>query len=472
MPIFVSIYLYLLEKYEFIYKICKHTLKEVGSMKKAVIAAGLTSLALVLTGCRLQPVKPKLDKHTVMIYMCGADLESGYDGYSSDPNYAGLGSADIAEICYTYNMPDDVNIIIETGGAMAWKNYKIDETKLQRWHIEDRVLVKDEELSYQSMGQASTFQSFLEWGLTKYPAEKTGVVLWNHGGAMQGVCFDERKDGDGLLSSEVTEALKGAFKTTNRTEKLEWIGYDACLMQVQDIAEANSDYFNYMVGAQESEAGEGWDYDKWLPNLYNHESTETILKGICDSFVASYKHTPNDQTLSVLNLNKMSAYKNAWESLSSSISSTVRSTQKTSFQNMMKSVKTYGTTVYSSYDLYEAGLSTNPSSGNYFGNYGIVQQGSYYYDYGYNSFGTFDVLDFLNKLESNYSSLSSSINAVRAAYNDMLVHNVVGAEAGESNGLCLFFPMSERCGANKYYTAKETRLSSWRTVTSTLGKSE
>ncbi len=166
----------------------------------------------------------------------------------------------------------------------------------------------------------------------------------------------------------------------------------------------------------------------------------------------------------------MSAYKNAWESLSSSISSTVRSTQKTSFQNMMKSVKTYGTTVYSSYDLYEAGLSTNPSSGNYFGLYGIVQQGNYYYDYGYNSFGTFDVLDFLNKLESNYSSLSSSINAVRAAYNDMLVHNVAGAQAGESNGLCLFFPMSERCAVNKYYTAKETRLSSWRTVTSTLGK--
>ncbi len=437
-------------------------------MKKAVIAAGLTSLALLLSGCKL--IGSNKSKYTIMVYMCGADLESGYDGYSTNVDYAGLGSADIFEMCSASNMPKDVNIIIETGGAKAWKNHKIDASKLQRWHIRDGALVKDADLKYESMGQTSTFQSFLEWGLTKYPAEKTGVIMWNHGGAMQGVCFDEKANGDGLLSSEVTAALEGAFASTKQKSKLEWIGYDACLMQVQDIAIANSKYFNYMVGAQESEAGEGWDYDKWLPSLYSNESTETVLSTICDTFVASYKHKPNDQTLSVLDLNKIDAYKNAWEDLSSDIAFTVKSSQKSNFQNMMKTVKTYGTTVYSESDLYEAGLSTNPTSSYYYGHYGIVHEGNYYYDYGYNSFGTFDVKDFLNKLETNYSSLSGKITPVRTAYEDLLVHNTVGKQAGESNGLCLFFPMSDRCKPETYYSVRETSLASWKTVTLSLGE--
>lgn len=441
-----------------------------GNMKKAVIASGLTALGLILSGCTFNPFAKKLDKYTIMVYMCGADLESGYDGYSTNVNYAGLASLDIFEMCSPFDMPKDVNIIIETGGAMKWKNGKIDANKLQRWHIQNRALVEDESLNYQSMGKSSTFQSFLEWGLTKYPAEKTGVIMWNHGGAMQGVCFDEKRDGDGLTNYEVTSALKSAFETTGRKEKLEWIGYDACLMQVQDIAEANSDYFNYMVGAQESEAGEGWDYDKWLPLLYQHEPTETILNKICDTFVAAAGTRGNDQTLSVLDLNKMDAYKSAWENLSSSINQTVASSQKSTFQNMMKSVKTYGTTYYSQEDLVEAGLSTNPASDYYYGKYGFVKEGYLYVDYGYNSFGTFDVVDFLNKLENQYSTLNSQIASVKNAYNNMLVHNTAGADAGESNGLCLFFPMHERCSASTYYSAKETRFTSWKAVTASLGE--
>ena len=137
---------------------------------------------------------------------------------------------------------------------------------------------------------------------------------------------------------------------------------------------------------------------------------------------------------------------------------------------MMKSVKTYGTTYYSQEDLMEVGLSTNPASLNYYGKYGIVKEGNLYVDYGYNSFGTFDVVDFLNKLENQYSSLNSQIASVKNAYNDMLVHNTAGADAGESNGLCLFFPMHQRCSANTYYSLKETRFTSWKIVTLSLGE--
>ena len=444
-------------------------------MKKALVASLLTAASIILTGCNFKGFNKK-DKYTIMIYMCGSDLESGYDGYSTHASEAGMATKDIFEMCYTENQPKDVNIIVQTGGAKAWKSGKIKSNKIQRWHVWDGELVLDKELPGDNMGRAVTFQSFMEWGLKEYPAEKTGVILWNHGGAMRGVCYDENYSDDSLLVSEVRTALKNAFINTKRTEKLEWIGYDACLMQVQDIAEANSEFFNYMIGSEESEGGDGWAYNKWLDNVYAHDDTETILTEICDTFISyydkAYGKEYNDQTLSWLDLSKMDEYKTAWENLSSSITSTVNRSKKSEFQSMMKTVKNYGTTYYSGSDLMEAGLSTNPSSDYYYGNYGIVHEGSYYVDYGYNSFGIFDTKDFLNKLENKYSALSSNVQEVKTAYNNLLGYSKAGAGAGESNGLCCYFPMHKRCNVETYYNSNETRFTSWKAVTEALGNTK
>ena len=454
-------------------------------MKKIVIPV-IIAASMCLSGCGIikriingggnsVPITGEKGAYTIMIYMCGSDLESGYDGYSTNVNDAGLASLDISEILSVSGQPEDVNIIIETGGARAWKNKNVSNSKLGRFHVDNRKLVKDEELTYESMGKTSTFQSFLEWGLSKYPAEKTGVVLWNHGGAMWGVCYDEKKSDDALTNSEVNTALKNAFKNTGRTEKLEWIGYDACLMQVQDIADKNSEYFNYMIGAQESEAGEGWEYDTWIDDVYAGKDTKTILKAICDGFIASYDRTygaqgyANDQTLSYLDLSKMSAYKRAFESLAKKISLTVGATQKSAFQKMMKNVKEYGTAYYD--DVTDGGFSTNPHDDAYYGNYGVEYVSEYgcYVDWGYNYFATFDVYDFLTKLGNKYSTLSSEITSVRNALNQLVAYNKIGGEAGESHGLCLYFPLHQVCQKAKAYSTTETDFSSWRTVVNTLG---
>ena len=216
--------------------------------------------------CEVTVTEQTKDAWTIMIYMCGSDLESTNK----------LATSDIKEILSKSGQPDDVNIIIETGGAKSWATtYGISKSSLERWHVENRKLVKDASITKANMGLTSTFQSFLEWGLTEYPAEKTGVILWNHGGAMRGVCYDENYSDDNLLNSEVKTALANAFTKTGQNEKLEFIGYDACLMQVQDVAEFNSQYFNYMIASQESESGYGWDYDTWVDDLYTYKSQKT-----------------------------------------------------------------------------------------------------------------------------------------------------------------------------------------------------
>ena len=429
--------------------------------------------------CDVTVTEEQIDKWTIMIYLCGSDLESGHVSETG----GGYANRDIKEILSVNNQPDDVNIIIETGGSTAWtsgnKGYDISSTSLGRYHVRNKQLINDATLTNAAMGDSNTFQSFLEWGLTFYPAQKTGVILWNHGGAMRGVCYDETEIGgdDPLLNSEVTEAVSKAFTNTGRTEKLEWIGYDACLMQVQDIAEFNSQYFNYMVGSEESEAGEGWDYDTWLDDLYADKSTETILTAICDGFIQSYEDTygayyDNDQTLSFLDLAYMPAYKQAFESMADSMYSKISSYGKTNFQNLMKTVKEYGTTVYTYSDLQDIAQENGVSVSYVISYFDLEQVGNYYYDYGYKYFGIFDVNDFLNKVSavSSFNSLSTNITSVNNAFNNLVVHSAAGDEAGESYGLVLFFPLSSDCAKGTYYSNSETHFTKWKSIVDNFGK--
>ena len=117
------------------------------------------------------------------------------------------------------------------------------------------------------------------------------------------------------------------------------------------------------------------------------------------------------------------------------------------------------------------GYSTNSSSQYYFGNYGIEQVGNYYYDWGYNYFGVFDVKDMLSKIKSDsaFSSLSSYISAVESAYNNLVSYNVKGDQAGNSNGLSAFFPLNSNCKKATYYSSSQTNFTNYRSFVNTYG---
>lgn len=452
--------------------------------------------------CNVTVYEATKDAWTILIYMCGANLESDYanqtqirDDYGNVYSHDGVGLAvgDIKEILSVSGKPDDVNIVIETGGANTWTNnsygkysngYSIDASKLQIHHVENNKIVLDKSLTYASMGLSTTLQSFVEYGFENYDAEKTALILWNHGGAMQGVCFDEKKNNDGLTTSEVATAVKGAIKNKNAS-KLEWIGYDACLMGVQDIAGINSEYANYMVAAQESEQGEGWDYDNWVDDLYAKKPTETILSAICDSFVQSIDtmidewqksdgyRSANDQTLAWYDLSKMDSYKTAWENMSASLKNNIGSYGKSEFSEFLKNnVKSYAGTTYTQGELQAIATENNVSVSYVIEYYGLVQQGNVYVEVNADTYGTFDVLDFLNKIKNDSTlgnGLSNLIDICISAHSELVGHKKIGAEAGNSNGICLFFPVSSKAGKSSYYTSSMTIFTNWRSIVTTYG---
>ena len=397
-------------------------------------------------------VENPLDDYTVMIYICGSNLES-YD--SEYREYGAMASSNIAEILKV-DLPDNVNVLIETGGAKNWDPSYADTfgaqipAKLTRWTVQDQKLVKEED-SLQpkdaSMGKSNTFMEFMEWGLNNYPAKQTGVVMWNHGGAMDGCCYDERYSDDALTVSELNTALSDAFASTG-TEKLDWIGYDCCLMAVQDIADLNSQYFDYQVSSQETEPGGGWNYTPFMQALADDSSIDPLSLGsiICDSYYKKcgdtyysyYQYDPveyaeyktfNDATLSVLDLTKMDAYRTAFENMADELTGLVTTSSKwKTLANAINKAEKYG--IYEDYSYYNGG---------------------YVYD-------VFNLSTALSEIKKAYSTVD--VDSVIDALDDLIAYNRNGKNSPNACGLNLFAAIS---GANpkSIINEKQTRFTSW-----------
>lgn len=270
---------------------------------------------LCLERNQCQPVTPNSTAEwTIMLYMYAADLPAG---------------TNIGEIVQTPNQPSNVNVIIETDIPVYYDlDFNVPEGDyLYRYHLRNNKLYLDQIIQGANMGYESTFESFLRWGFNYYPANKVGVIFYDHGRGVNGVCFDTYGLGyeDGLTSFETSTAFKNVLGE-NPSNKLEFVGYDACLMQVQDVAEMNSPYFKYQIASEEeTSAATGWAYNEWLDNLYRGESTLSILTEIVNTFTHQSPNctSPWEQCLSIINLSLMNSYLTAVNDFADAISPVV-----------------------------------------------------------------------------------------------------------------------------------------------------
>lgn len=235
---------------------------------------------------------------TILVYMCGSDLES-------ESNAA---SVDLSEMLNAQT-GDNVKFIVQTGGASAWYDNIISADKLQRYIIQNGDMQLIEELPNTSMGAAITLSDYLKWGVANYPAEKMGVVFWNHGGgSLTGVCFDENYNYDSLSLLEIKSAFADA--ADSMTDKFEFIGLDACLMSSIETANVLADYSRYMIGSEETEPGGGWNYTSfgnWLGANASSANGSSLGQVICDSYYEYCLHNgiDADVTLSVVDLSRI-----------------------------------------------------------------------------------------------------------------------------------------------------------------------
>ena len=257
-------------------------------------------LAVETRAKRVTPKGNGKDTVTVMIYMCGTDLESKY----------GMGTSDLSEMVKA-TISDKVNVIVETGGCKAWKNNIVSSSVNQIYQVQSGGLRRlENNYGTKYMTDPDNLVSFIQYCAKNFPADRNILIFWDHGGgSLSGYGYDE-KQGSGFMTSadtmtlpEIDSALKKAGCT------FDWIGFDACLMATLETAMVCNNYADYMIASEESEPGTGWYYTDWLTTLSKNTSasTEDIGKIIVDTFVsASQRSQANAQvTLSVIDLAKM-----------------------------------------------------------------------------------------------------------------------------------------------------------------------
>ena len=332
---------------------------------------------------------------TIFVYMCGSDLES----------YDGLATADLQEMIDATQL-NTVKFVVQTGGANAWDHDLVDDTVTQRFLIENQTMQVIEEIDPANMGSAQTLTNFLDWGLSAYPAEKMGLVFWNHGGgSITGVCFDELNEGDSLSLLEIENSLTAVFP--KMTDAFEFIGFDACLMGTVETGNMLAPHARYMFASQEIEPGYGWDYTAIGQFMGTNPTSNgaELGKVVVDSFYEGcvVDDSQNEATLSCIDLSKIDELVYAFNDVAQEIDNTT--TQTEVLPNMIKGIT---------------------AAENYGGNN--------------KSEGYTNMVD-LGSMLNNVADQVPGTDAVLIALQDCVVYMKNGSDKADSHGLSMYYPL-------------------------------
>ncbi|MBO4423059.1 MAG: peptidase C11, partial [Clostridia bacterium] len=262
------------------------------------------------------------DTVTIMVYMCGTDLESK----------SGMASADMKEMAEAA-LSDKINIIILTGGCTGWKTSGISNTTTQIYKIKDGGLVRlEDNAGKNAMTDPATLTSFIKYCKNNYAADRYELIMWDHGGGTTGgFGYDQLFTSKGAMSiGSINNALK------NAGVKFDFVGFDACLMATAENALMLTQHADYLIASEETEPGIGWYYTTWLNELSKNTSMPTaqIGKLIIDGFVdtCASRCAGQKTTLSLIDLAELQS--TVPESLKSFASSTTAMIKSNEYQTV------------------------------------------------------------------------------------------------------------------------------------------
>ncbi len=335
---------------------------------------------------------------TLMVYMIGSDLES----------QGGSATADIKEMLAAQKS-ENLNIVLQTGGATAWESELTGtDNACRRFVVKGEKTELLEDLGIVNMSEPASLTDFINFAAEKYPADRCGLILWDHGaGTLMGYGMDENFEDVMLEIGELKQAISDSGK------HFYFIGFDACLMSTVEVAAALEECADYLVASEETEPSGGWAYTPFLSQLAARPGIDMneLAPRIVDDFVNDPTSTKYDNnTLAVLDLSKVSAVRGA-------------------VQVFLETVREY---LPESYDLLSLCRSRVRSFGG-----GMYEQ--------------VDLMDLLAELprcltdpglggdnSRDLSGILTAADALKAALSDMIVYTK--SVDDRSGGMALYFP--------------------------------
>ena len=271
---------------------------------------------------------------TIMLYLCGSDLET----------QAGMASYNLRQILGSnFSEDGDVRFVVLTGGSSAWhleSDYLLDPASNsnpvgisteynQLWEakgadatlnpgklvlLDGDGLSGDGEAAKESedepMSDPETLKAFINTCVERYPAEKYDLILWDHGGGpMDSFAVDEHSGGRTMSLADIVDAFANNAVTRDGG-RFDFIDFDACLMGNAECALAFADYADYYIASPESIPGYGQEYSGWLNLVGANPSIDTFELGrkIVDDFVEFYNNgegSAQEGTLAITDTRKL-----------------------------------------------------------------------------------------------------------------------------------------------------------------------
>ncbi|WP_244931537.1 clostripain-related cysteine peptidase [Nocardioides sp. W7] len=222
-------------------------------------------------------------------------------------------------------MVADVNEIGEVGSTGSLQvrefmdrsaEYGDDELLDQGSWVGARVLDIDpgsaelvEDLGDVNSADPTVLASFVAEGIAAHPAGHYALIISDHGASWPGVGPDEGSEGDVLDLAQIVEGVSAGLEEAG-VDKLDLLGFDACLMGSYEVASAVAPLADRLVASQELEPGHGWDY-RALQVLADDEraTADDFGSAIVDGFEAQAAEsgTGDSITLSMIDLTRMDA---------------------------------------------------------------------------------------------------------------------------------------------------------------------
>ncbi len=277
-------------------------------MKKLLCVFLVCIMLILAAGCTKADTAP-VETTTLMVYMIGSDLESK----------SGAGTEDLQEMAQSGVDLSKVNVLVYAGGSPTWHSDLADPEQHTLLRLTETGFETVAATDSYSMGLSQCLSSFLTYSYENFPANRYGLILWDHGnGPVIGYGKDMLFDNDCLTLTEMSQALANSpFHSENR---LDWVGFDACLMASAELASTWAPYADFLVASQEVEPSFGWNYG-FLSNVSACD-TQTLLKTITSSYLddcldyfEDRGYQDRDTTLSCLDLSKIGELESAINAL-------------------------------------------------------------------------------------------------------------------------------------------------------------
>lgn len=286
--------------------------------------------------------------YTLLVYMVGSNLES----------LGGYASSDLKEMQESGLLGEHANLLVYTGGAASWDlDIPSDVNTVYRLSDDGSAFQAVAATSRnRNMGDGDTLLDFLEFACATYPAEKYGLIFWDHGnGPLYGFGSDELYDNDTLTLPELQSALEAS---PFQTKKLEFVGFDACLMASAEVAATVKDYARYLVASEEVESGSGWVYG-FLETLNTTTDTETLLARILETYEEAMQKNmwKPEYTLSLVDLQAIPQLVTALDAVWATLSDELTNNGYTKLARNRNETKRFGVSAVSdrssSFDLVD-----------------------------------------------------------------------------------------------------------------------